>query len=380
MTPEADLIGWATLPSGDGDRSNLSILLRTERLLLGETPLAVDKTAIVLRPQEFNVSFDGSELAGRVSRVGEGPLLIDLERMVLPEGGDLLDPPGDDPLFDYNPGELPSMKVRISTLLRGETRYEDMDLVLVSGESRLDATTLEFDRDGQRFQGELAWAYQNGQAQTALLLRAQGDELGNILRVNEDEPLLEAESGRFVSNLSWDGSPLGFSLLTSRGVVELSLKNGRFLDLGNSAEVLRLFGILNIETVTRRLRLDFLDLVQPGVAFDSVDAKARIADGQLVFDPEFTMSGPSASFRLTGEADLINEKLKQRLEVDIPLTNNLPLASVLLGAPQVGGAIYLVEKALGTKIIKVGKTDYRIEGSFADPQVSLIPLFSKKKD
>ncbi|MGA1002125.1 MAG: AsmA-like C-terminal region-containing protein, partial [Litorivicinaceae bacterium] len=124
----------------------------------------------------------------------------------------------------------------------------------------------------------------------------------------------------------------------------------------------------------------FLDLVEPGVAFDSVDAKALIADGQLVFDPELTMSGPSASFRLTGEADLINEKLKQRLEVDIPLTNNLPLASVLLGAPQVGGAIYLVEKALGTKIIKVGKTDYRIEGSFAEPQVSLIPPFSKKKD
>jgi uncharacterized protein YhdP len=342
--------------------------------------LAVNKTAIVLRPQEFDVSFDGSELAGRVSRIGEGPLLIDLERMMLPEGGDLLDPPGDDPLFDYNPGQLPSMKIRISTLLRGEIRYQDMDVVLVSGESRLDATTLEFDRDGQRFRGEFAWAYQNGHAQTALLLRAHGDELGNILRVNEDEPLLEAESGRFVSNLSWDGSPLGFSLLTSQGAVELSLKDGRFLDLGNSAEVLRLFGILNIETVTRRLRLDFLDLVQPGVAFDSVNAKARIIDRRLVLDPEFTMSGPSASFRLTGEADLGNQKLKQRLEVDIPLTNNLPLASVLLGAPQVGGAIYLVEKALGTKIIKVGKTDYRIEGSFADPQVSLIPLFSKKKD
>lgn len=380
ITPEADLIGWATLPSGDGDRSNLSILLRTERLLLGETSLAVDKTAIVLRPQEFDVSFDGSELAGRISRVGAGPLLIDLERIVLPEGSDLLDPPGDDPLFDYNPGELPSIKVRISTLLRGETRYQDMDVVLVSSESRLDAAMLEFDRDGQRFQGELAWAYQNGHAETALLLRAEGDELGNILRVNEDEPLLEAESGRFVSNLSWDGSPLGFSLLTSHGAVELSLRDGRFLDLGNSAEVLRLFGILNIETVTRRLRLDFLDLVQPGVAFDSVDAKARIADGKLAFDPEFTMNGPSASFRLTGEADLAKQKLKQRLEVDIPLSNNLPLASVLLGAPQVGGAIYLVEKALGTKIIKVGKTDYRIEGSFADPQVSLVPPFSNKKE
>ena len=83
---------------------------------------------------------------------------------------------------------------------------------------------------------------------------------------------------------------------------------------------------------------------------------------------------------MTGVADFVNQQLNQELEVDIPLTNNLPLASVLLGAPQVGGAIYLVEKALGKKLIKVGKTSYRIEGSFDDPQVSLIPPFSKNKD
>ena len=82
---------------------------------------------------------------------------------------------------------------------------------------------------------------------------------------------------------------------------------------------------------------------------------------------------------MTGTADLVNQQLNQKLEVDIPLTNNLPLASMLLGAPQVGGAIYLVEKALGTKLIKVGKTDYRIEGSFDDPQVSLDTTVFEKK-
>ena len=152
------------------------------------------------------------------------------------------------------------------------------------------------------------------------------------------------------------------------------------MDLGNSAEVLRLFGILNIETITRRLQLDFLDLVQPGVAFDSVDAEATLSGGILTFNPELSMRGPSSSFRLTGVADLATQSLNQTLEVDIPLTNNLPLASVLLGAPQIGGAIYLVEKAFGRKIIKVGKTDYRIEGSFDDPSVSLVPPFSNKKD
>ena len=375
ITPRIDLLGWATLPSLGTGVGNLSLLLRTEEILLGDIPLAVSETAIKLTPQEFHVSFNGTELAGLVSRVSDAPLSVDLERLVLPKSGKLLDPPREDPLLDYNPGQLSSMNIRISTLFRGDIRYQDFSAVLVSGTSRIDATTLEFDREGQRFKGEFAWAYQDGRAQSALLLRAQGDQLGNILRVNEDDPILEAEDGLFVSNLSWHGSPLGFSVLKSQGTVELSLKKGRFLDLGNSAEVLRLFGILNIDTITRRLRLDFLDLVQPGVAFDGVDAEAKMAGGALIFDPGLTMRGPSASFQLTGRADLINKELEQKLEVDIPLTNNLPLASVLLGAPQVGGAIYLVEKALGTKIIKVGKTEYRIEGSFDDPQVSLIPPF-----
>ncbi len=380
ITPQANIIDWANLPSRDGGGSDLSILLRTQRLVLGETPLQVSKTAINILPDEFNASFDGLEMAGLVSRTGEGPLLIDLEHLILPESRDLLDPPEEDPLFDYDPGRLPSAKIRVSQLKRGKTEYQDLNVVLVSGDSRLDATTLEFDRDGQRFQGELAWVLQNGKAKSALLLRAQGADLGNILRVNEDEPLLEAASGRFVLDLAWAGSPLGFSVLTSEGSLELSLDDGRFVDLGNSAEVLRLFGILNIDTITRRLRLDFLDLIQPGVAFDSVSAKAKILDGYLRFEPEFKMMGPSSSFRMTGTADLVNRQLNKKLEVDIPLTNNLPLASILLGAPQVGGAIYLVEKALGTKIIKVGKTDYRIEGSFDDPHVVLISPFSKKKD
>jgi uncharacterized protein YhdP len=72
--------------------------------------------------------------------------------------------------------------------------------------------------------------------------------------------------------------------------------------------------------------------------------------------------------------------LNYRLEVDVPLTNNLPIASIILGAPQVGGAIYLAERVLGKKIIKVGKTAYKIEGTFGEPQIKFIPPFSELKD
>lgn len=380
QAPTLDLLGWAQVPNSGNADAAVSLLIDTDQVLIGETALAVDRLAVKVTADELQLSIDGDALAGRVERIGQAPLVIDLERLKLSESGPFLAPPEPDPLESFNPDSLPSIDLSIADLWRGEVRYQDVKMTAVEGVDRLDVTQLAFTRDGQPFVGELAWQYMPEGSTTAISLRSEGQGLGQLLRVNEKEPILEAKRGQFTADLSWTGSPLGFSILTAEGALALALEDGRFVDLGNSAEVLRLFGILNIETLTRRLRLDFLDLVKPGVAFDQVKARARLSGGRLVLDPDLLMDGPSSNFRITGTADLNEKTLNHRLEVDIPLTNNLPLASVLLGAPQVGGAIYLVEKALGTKLIRVGKTNYRIEGSFDQPNIQIIPPFSDQKE
>jgi len=103
------------------------------------------------------------------------------------------------------------------------------------------------------------------------------------------------------------------------------------------------------------LRLDFLDLVQPGVAFDQVNATARLQGGVLQFDPALEMRGPSSSFQLTGMANLNEKTLNQRLSVDIPLTNNLPLASVLLGHPRLVVRFIWWKRRLERKLSRLGK-------------------------
>lgn len=377
---EIDLIGWAGLGGQTGDATNLSIAVSTERAWLGETPLAVERIQLERTPRSVTVSLMGADLQGTISRAGQDPVSIRLDTIRLPPGGAFLDPPGADPLVDFDPGALPPMAVAIERLERGEQHYERVYLDLRPGPERLDVNNLSFVREGQLFTGELAWDLGEAEVRSALILRAQGPDLGNFLRVNAKQPLLEAKRGQLTVSAQWTGSPLVFSPLTAEGEILLTLEDGRFLELGNTAEVLRLFGILNIETLTRRLRLDFLDLVKPGVAFDVVKAQATLGDGLLRLSPALEMQGPASSFRLTGDANLATKTLQQRLSVDIPLTGNLPLASVLLGAPQIGGAIYFVEKAFGTKIIQVGKTEYSIEGAFSDPKITLIPPFTKPKE
>jgi hypothetical protein len=121
----------------------------------GALLLRVDQAAVQLQPDSVAVSFAGEELAGQVQRLGEAPVSINLEYVMLPAAGEFLAPPEADPLLDFDPGTLPSAMVQIGELRRGDKRYQDLEMTVVSGESRLDVTRLAFTRDGQRFVGEM---------------------------------------------------------------------------------------------------------------------------------------------------------------------------------------------------------------------------------
>lgn len=58
--------------------------------------------------------------------------------------------------------------------------------------------------------------------------------------------------------LAWDGTPLGINMASLTGTVRLKLESGTLQKLEGGAGALKLFGILNMEALTRRLRLDFL--------------------------------------------------------------------------------------------------------------------------
>jgi len=61
--------------------------------------------------------------------------------------------------------------------------------------------------------------------------------------------------------------------------------------------------------------------------------------------------------------------MDQRMAVTLPLAENLPLTAVLLGTPQVAGALFLVEKLVGKQIRKFTTAHYTIVGDWSDPVI-----------
>ncbi|MDO6804773.1 AsmA-like C-terminal region-containing protein, partial [Wenyingzhuangia sp. 1_MG-2023] len=136
------------------------------------------------------------------------------------------------------------------------------------------------------------------------------------------------------ASLEWRGSPLAFNPVSLQGLVSLRINDGVWKTEGTGA--LKAFGILNFNSISRRLQLDFSDLYQSGMAFDVMKAKADIVDGTLTFSEPLVVDGPGAKFLVSGNTNLVTETLDMKLAVTFPVTGSLPLVAVLAGfAPQI---------------------------------------------
>lgn len=218
--------------------------------------------------------------------------------------------------------------------------------------------------------GEIRWRSENDQ-RSYLTLRLDSDDFGKVLEAWGISKSLETKSLKSYVQLNWDGAPWEFDIANADGEVQFAAKDGRLIDVGNAGNFLRVFGILNLQSLGRRLRLDFSDLFETGVAFDEMNANYAIDNGIATTTEPFVMVGPSVNMALQGSLDLENETVDKDIEVAIPVTGNIPLVSVLLGAPQVAGAVFLLDKLIGDPLAKFSTVKYHMSGDWGDPEIKI---------
>jgi uncharacterized protein YhdP len=65
--------------------------------------------------------------------------------------------------------------------------------------------------------------------------------------------------------------------------------------------------------------------------------------------------------------------------VELPFAQNVPLAALVLGAPQIGGIVWLADKLLGEPLSALTTSRYDISGTWGKPVVKLQSAVGAKK-
>ena len=155
----------------------------------------------------------------------------------------------------------------------------------------------------------------------------------------------------------------------------MRLRDGQLA--ADGAGALKAFGILNFNSISRRLRLDFSDLYQSGIAFDVYKGKGEIVNGQLTLTEPLLVDGPGGKFRMSGTTSLIDRDMDMQLAVTFPITGTLPVVAVLAGfAPPVAAAIYVSEKLVGDELEQFTSASYTVKGTWEEPELQINQRFN----
>jgi uncharacterized protein YhdP len=216
--------------------------------------------------------------------------------------------------------------------------------------------------------GESSRTFFNG----GLLFR----DIGNVLERWGYERAIESKEGFIDLSLAWNGQPDQWSMAKSRGSIDLV---GRFLSTsGTASGALKVVGVVNFANLTKRLKLDFSDVYEEGVSFNSVRGDFDIDDGWLLLNEGVTIKSPSSRFLLKGEADLVEEQLDMELVATLPVATNLPWFAALAGGlPAMAGA-YVASKLFEEQLDKVSSAVYSIKGDWSNPKMKFERMFNDK--
>ncbi|MFE8072120.1 YhdP family protein [Marinobacteraceae bacterium S3BR75-40.1] len=337
---------------------------------LGPVSLKVDSTNV-----GWLFALDGKRIAGKVIKPASAPLQVGLDRLHL-EGGKKQSRGSVEPA---NAADWSPVDAHVGDLRVGETVYGAIDFNLRPGPEKLVVQDMRASSRSLTFTGNMTWDLVSNY--TDFQGQIRGGTISDLESWLDLGVPLTSEKTEATMDLQWPGGPHAFALTQAQGGLSLQLNSGRILNQNNVAQIFRVFGILNTDTLLRRLRLDFSDLYESGVSFDLLEAKARLAQGQLILDPDLVIKGPSGDFRLSGSTDLEQETFDMRMVVSLPLTQNLPLAALLFGAaPPVGGALFLVDRFMGDSLSRLTSATYTVRGTWDDPEIDLRNVFDTQSD
>ena len=392
---ELDWGAWQTAlkPYASVPRDDAEQLFKDARLEIGRFNgfgVSLDNLSARLERAAavWALSLDSRVLKGRIDLPDEAtaPIAVDLDYLRFPAAELKVTPAPDqvveekpDPLRDVDPRQIPALDIRIAEVTQGAEVLGAWSLRARPDAEGVRFSDLDLNLKGLQLTGNGGWQGAPGATTSWYQGRLQGKDLADVLLAWNYAPTASSESFRLDIDGRWPGSPAWASMKRFSGSMDAAMRNGQFSEVQGPASALRVFGLLNFNSIGRRLRLDFSDLLGKGLSYDRVKGLLVAENGVFTTQEPITLTGPSSNLELNGTLDMADQMIDAKLLVTLPVTNNLPLAALIVGAPAIGGALFIADKLLGDRVARFASVQYDVEGALSDPQISFDKPFEKPK-
>ena len=333
------------------------------------------------KPVAWGLQFDSQQAKGSVTLPDSkvAPIGVNLQYVKLPAVDPTVqaDENAPDPLGSIDPKDIPALDIAIAQLFQGPELLGAWSLKIRPTTKGLAFSDLDLGLKGMQLKGAGGWEGAPGGSSSWYKGRLDGKNIADVLKGWGYAPTVTSEDFHLDVDGRWPGSPAWVGPKRFSGSLDAAFRKGQFVEVEGGAQALRVFGLLNFNSIGRRLRLDFSDLLGKGLSYDRVKGLLAASNGVFVTREPITMTGPSSNLELNGTLDLVADRVDAKLLVTLPVTNNLPIAALIVGAPAIGGALFLIDKLIGDRVSRFASVQYKVEGPWKDPKITFDKPFEK---
>lgn len=263
-----------------------------------------------------------------------------------------------------DPRELPAIKADIGLVTYQQRKFGKVSLATTKLVEGLRLEKLILEPTATRISGVGKWVVDRSQQVSEFQMHLDSENLGETMQDLGYLNTIVGGKGNVVAEVRWPGSLTNINLEKVTGSVKFSLADGRLLEYDpiGSAGIL---GLFSIQTLPKRLLLDFSDLYKKGLEFSTIGGEFSVEDGNA-YTKNFTMEGAIVSATVAGRIGLVDQDYDQLIKVDVHVADFISFIGLLAVSPWSVILPQILKDQFKTTL------EYSLKGSWGDPTLQPI--------
>lgn len=189
-------------------------------------------------------------------------------------------------------------------------------------------------------------------------------DFGEFLKLMGFDSGIKDSRANMTFALTWADSPFDIKFEHLDGQIDWRLSDGNLTEVSDKGS--RIFTLLSLNSLVRKLSLDFRDVFAKGFFYDNMQGSLQITEGKA--DTRDTnIDGAAGEIEIYGYTDLASQELNYNVSFTPNVTGNLPVLVYFftVSPPSALAALALDQVLTSTKVIS--NVNYSVTGTIAEP-------------
>ncbi|WP_194866661.1 YhdP family protein [Pseudoalteromonas sp. PPB1] len=265
---------------------------------------------------------------------------------------------------------IPAIEFNCDDCRITQYQLDKVDLALQGNGEALQITRLQVDKGDHVLQGTGGW--RNGRSHFNGTLTSS--DFGQLMEEFDITSSVQDSSADIEFALSWADAPYEFDVATLDGSVKWQLGEGHLAEISDQGT--RVFSLLSLDSLVRKLKLDFRDVFAKGFFYNRIDGTFQLDKG-VVYTGDTQLDGVPADLSVRGYADLNSKAIDYELSVAPQVTSSLPVIVGWMVNPVTGLAALALDKVIHSARV-ISEIKFKVTGTMAEPVVTELDRKSRE--